>query len=87
MSVSEIAAIGSALYEESKKRLEKKHVGEYVVFDLVTGRYTLGATCAEATQRHREQFAEAPRYTRFIAGPERTVIPMIRRVPEIISYG
>jgi hypothetical protein len=84
MTIEEISSVGNALFELNRKALERKHMGEYVVFDLSTGRYTLGPTLVDATNRHREQFAEAPRFTRHISAPDRTVTP-IRRVPEVIS--
>lgn len=53
---SEIAQKGMEVYQKISKRIEKKHIGNFIAIEIESGRYFLGQTQVEAIQKAKKHF-------------------------------
>ena len=59
----EIVRLGQELYErEIRARVEPEHDGQFLVLDIETGEYEIGATAIEAIRRAKAKRDDPPLY-------------------------
>ena len=58
--------IGEQLYEKYRTQLERKHFGQYVVFNTETGGYAIGTSHLDAIEAYRGKYGDAPGWCRGI---------------------
>ena len=60
-TAEEIVRRGTELYErEVRPQIERDHFGQFVVMDVVTGRFEIAGDHLTAAKRARERFPGAP---------------------------
>lgn len=53
---SEIAHKGEKIYQKISKQIEKKYLGSFIAIEVESGKYFLGETQIEATEKAKKHF-------------------------------
>jgi hypothetical protein len=55
-----IAKLGDRLYRRHAAQLEQQYFGQYVIFNIASGKYVIGASHLEAVKAYRDEHGHAP---------------------------
>lgn len=81
---SEIAHKGEEVYQKISKQIEKKHLGSFIAIEVESGKYFIGETQIEATEKAKKHFPEKVFYLMKIGFPAVVTFSGYQRP---ISYG